>query len=110
MEDTSGSGRAGREAAAGRIGSSVVDEWLTCARDAVADAAGVPPAELELDAEAEETLLDLARIAAHASGARTNAPLLCYLVGRAQRDVDLATLARAVRALTRVRRAASVTH
>ena len=30
------------------------------------------------------TLLALAGDAAHESGARTNAPLLCYLVGRAQ--------------------------
>jgi Domain of unknown function (DUF6457) len=74
-----------------------VDQWLTEARDAVARAAGVPPDELELDEEATRTLLDLARIAAHDSGERTNAPLLCYLVGRAQRGVELATLADAVR-------------
>jgi hypothetical protein len=74
-----------------------VDEWLTEARDAVARAAGVPPDELELDEESTRTLLDLARIAAHDSGERTNAPLLCYLVGRAQRGVELETLADAVR-------------
>jgi hypothetical protein len=74
-----------------------MDEWLTEARDAVARAAGVPPDELELDDEATRTLLDLARIAAHDSGERTNAPLLCYLVGRAQRGVELETLADAVR-------------
>jgi hypothetical protein len=74
-----------------------VDEWLTEARDAVARAAGVPPDELELDEESTRTLLDLARIAAHDSGERTNAPLLCYLVGRAQRGVQLETLADAVR-------------
>jgi Domain of unknown function (DUF6457) len=74
-----------------------VDEWLTEARDAVARAAGVPPDELDLDAEATRTLLDLARIAAHESGERTNAPLLCYLVGRAQRGIELETLADAVR-------------
>jgi hypothetical protein len=34
------------------------------------------------------TLLDLARIAAHESGDRTNAPLLCYLLGRAGTDLD----------------------
>jgi tRNA threonylcarbamoyladenosine biosynthesis protein TsaB len=43
----------------------------------------VSPDELELEPEAVATLLDLARIAAHESGKRTNAPLLCYLVGRA---------------------------
>ncbi len=42
-------------------------------------------------------LLDLARIAAHNSGERTNAPLLCYLVGRAQGNTPLDDLADAVR-------------
>jgi len=59
-----------------------VDEWLAEARDKLAAAARIGCEELELDAETEKTLLDLARIAAHDSGARTNAPLLCYLVGR----------------------------
>jgi hypothetical protein len=74
-----------------------MDEWLTDARDALAEAAGVRPEELELDDEQVRTLLDLARIAAHESGERTNAPLLCYLVGRAQGGADLDTLADAVR-------------
>jgi Domain of unknown function (DUF6457) len=51
------------------------------------------------DADAS-TLLDLARIAARMSGDRTNAPLLCYLVGRAAGDSDLAALADAVRRST----------
>ena len=74
-----------------------MDAWLSNARDALAQAAGVPPEELELDDDAVRTLLDLARIAAHYSGDRTNAPLLCYLVGRAQTGADLETLAAAVR-------------
>jgi hypothetical protein len=74
-----------------------MDAWLTEMRDALARAAGVPAEELELDDEQERTLLDLARIAAHDSGERTNAPLLCYLVGRARREVDLETLADAIR-------------
>jgi hypothetical protein len=57
----------------------------------------VAPDELDLDDEQARTLLDLARIAAHDSGERTNAPLLCYLVGRAQGGADLETLADAVR-------------
>ena len=78
-----------------------MDAWLRDARDAVADAAGVPPDELELSDADAATLLDLARIAAHESGERTNAPLLCYLVGRAQRDgVGLDSLADAVRRTT----------
>jgi hypothetical protein len=60
-----------------------MDKWLTDARDAVADAAGIDRGSLELSAADEATILDLARIAAHSSGERTNAPLLCFLVGRA---------------------------
>jgi hypothetical protein len=76
-----------------------MDPWLTRARDALA-AEGAAPDELELSDDDTKTLLELARIAAHASGDRTNAPLLCYLVGRAQRDADLASLADAVRRST----------
>jgi Domain of unknown function (DUF6457) len=76
-----------------------MDAWLEEARQALADAAGVRPEELELSDANAATLLDLARIAAHESGERTNAPLLCYLVGhaagRSDRDVD--SLADAVR-------------
>jgi hypothetical protein len=75
-----------------------MDSWLRDVRDAVAAAAGVPAETLELSDEDAATLLDLARIAAHDSGERTNAPLLCYLVGLAQRDgADLDSLADAVR-------------
>jgi hypothetical protein len=74
-----------------------VDAWLTGARDAVAAAAGVTPSELELSDEDAATLLDLARIAAHDSGDRTNAPLLCYLLGRGRGGASLDDLADAVR-------------
>jgi hypothetical protein len=77
-----------------------VDPWLTRARDALAEAGAMPADEMVLDDAAVAMLLDLASVAAHESGARTNAPLLCYLVGRAERDVDLDTLASAVRAAT----------
>ena len=74
-----------------------MDAWLQDARAALAEAAGLDAGELELsDAEAA-ILLDLARIAAHDSGERTNAPLLCYLVGRARGGADVETLADAVR-------------
>jgi hypothetical protein len=77
-----------------------MDSWLTQARDAVAAEAGIDPATLELSGADAGTLLDLARIAAHDSGDRTNAPLLCYLVGRAQGTRDLGELAEAVRRST----------
>jgi Domain of unknown function (DUF6457) len=74
-----------------------VDPWLTEMRDAIATVAGAEPARLELSDDDARTLLDLARIAAHVSGERTNAPLLCYLVGRAQGDRSVDELAAAVR-------------
>ena len=77
-----------------------MDEWLTRARDSIADEAGIEPAALALTQEDADTLLDLARIAAHVSGERTNAPLLCYLVGRAQGTGSLAALAEAIRRST----------
>jgi hypothetical protein len=76
---------------------AAVDAWLAQARDALARARGTTADELQLSDEDVRTLLDLARIAAHESGERTNAPLLCYLVGRAQGDGTLDALADAVR-------------
>jgi Domain of unknown function (DUF6457) len=73
-----------------------MDAWLSEARDVLARVAGVPPETLELSEEEAETLLELARVASHESGARTNAPLLCYLVGRAQGAASLDELAAAV--------------
>jgi hypothetical protein len=77
-----------------------MDAWLTEARDSLALASGVPAEQLDLDEEQSRTLLDLARIAAHDSGDRTNAPLICYLVGRAQGGAQLDELAEAVRKST----------
>ena len=73
-----------------------MDAWLSNARDAIARAAGIEPSELELSDADTRTLLDLARIAAHVSGERTNAPLLCYLLGRAEGSRTLDELADAV--------------
>ena len=74
-----------------------MDTWLAQARDALAAETGVDRAELELSDADADTLLDLARIAAHVGGERTNAPLLCYLVGRAQGTHTIDQLAKAVR-------------
>jgi hypothetical protein len=70
-----------------------MNRWL---RDAV-DAVGGGAELSEGDAEA---LLELARIAAHKSGDRRNAPLLCYLIGRVQGERDLDELLEAVRRST----------
>jgi hypothetical protein len=77
-----------------------VDQWLTGARDALVHASGIPAEKLELGDEDAAILLELARVAAHESGERTNAPLLCYLVGRAQGGASLDELAEAVRRST----------
>jgi hypothetical protein len=71
-----------------------VDDWLTQARDRLAQAAGEGPSTLDLSQADIDELLELARIAAHESGERINAPLLCYLVGfaHARSGVELATL------------------
>jgi hypothetical protein len=61
-----------------------VNEWLSARADALAAEAGVPRELLQLAPSDIERLLDLAGHAARDSGARTNAPLLCYLVGLAQ--------------------------
>ena len=61
-----------------------MDEWLREARDRLAEAAGQGPDSLELSQAEIDELLELARLAAHDSGERINAPLLCYLVGLAR--------------------------
>ena len=54
------------------------------ARDRLAEAPGESPESLELSQAEIDELLELARLAAHESGERINAPLLCYLVGLAR--------------------------
>jgi Domain of unknown function (DUF6457) len=68
--------------------------WLEEARERLEEASGV---RLELTDGMRATLLDLARTAAHESGERRNAPLLCYLLGRADRGSDLDVLTEALR-------------
>jgi len=61
-----------------------VNDWLAARADALAKRSGVDRAALELTDKEIDRLLELAGHAAHESGARTNAPLLCYLVGLAR--------------------------
>ena len=78
-----------------------MNSWLSQQADALAAAAGLDRAALELDSDEIDALLDLARIAAHESGDRRNAPLLCHLVGAARASGKSVTeLAEAVRAST----------
>jgi hypothetical protein len=60
-----------------------MDGWLEEARAKLAAEVGDEPSSYDLTRPEVEELLELARIAAHESGERTNAPLLCYLVGLA---------------------------
>jgi hypothetical protein len=75
-----------------------VDDWLSAARDRLAEAVGEAPDGIALSQVEIDELLELARIAAHESGERINAPLLCYLVGvaRGRTGADLETLVDAV--------------
>ncbi|MBD0317405.1 MAG: hypothetical protein ICV71_02695 [Thermoleophilia bacterium] len=59
-------------------------EWLQGARDRLASEGGGERADYELGRDEIDALLELARVAAHESGERTNAPLVCYLVGLAR--------------------------
>jgi Domain of unknown function (DUF6457) len=71
-----------------------MDGWLEEARSKLADVVGEDPSAYDLSRAEMDELLELARIAAHESGERTNAPLLCYLVGlaRGRHDRELADL------------------
>ena len=60
-----------------------MDAWLEEARGKLAAAVGDERAAYDLTPEETDELLELARVAAHGSGERINAPLLCYLVGLA---------------------------
>jgi hypothetical protein len=58
-----------------------VNEWLSLRADMLAAGTGVSRELLELSPDDIDRLLDLAGFAAHDSGSRTNAPLLCFLAG-----------------------------
>ena len=51
-------------------------DWLETSRKSLADAVGAPASEYDLGPAEIERLLELARVAAHDSGDRTNAPLV----------------------------------
>ncbi|HEX7627095.1 MAG TPA: DUF6457 domain-containing protein [Gaiellaceae bacterium] len=67
-----------------------MDEWLKRV------AAAIGSSE-ELTGEEADALLQIARIAAHESDDRRNAPLLTYLIGRSRGDRSLAEILEAVR-------------
>jgi hypothetical protein len=67
-----------------------VNEWLAARARALGIERDLTPDEISL-------LLNVAGDAAHESGARTNAPLLCYLLGRAQGERTLDELVQILR-------------
>ena len=70
-----------------------MNEWLQrVAREVGSDE--------ELSEDDAEALLKIARIAAHTSDDRRNAPLLTYLIGRARGDRPLAEILEAVQRST----------
>ncbi len=58
-------------------------DWLHETLTAIADRTGLDASAVEPDADVRRALLDIARVASHTSGDRTNAPLLCYVLGQA---------------------------
>jgi hypothetical protein len=61
-----------------------VHEWLVRAVERLAAETGATTTELALTQAEIDELLELARVAAHESGERINAPLVSYLVGLAR--------------------------
>ena len=60
-----------------------VDAWLEAAGERLARETGSERSEYVLSQANIDDLLELARVGAHESGQRINAPLVCYLAGLA---------------------------
>ena len=72
--------------------------WLQQVSERIASICQQDSAALSVTPDQARELLELAGVAAHTSGNRTNAPLLCYVLGLAVgRGVALSELALAVR-------------
>jgi hypothetical protein len=57
--------------------------WISDITTRITSATGIDAGMLSIEADDAEELLRLAGVAAHTSGDRTNAPLLCHVLGRA---------------------------
>ena len=57
--------------------------WIADMTSRIARSTGIDAGTLTIGADEAEELLRLAGVAAHTSGDRTNAPLLCHVLGRA---------------------------
>ncbi len=58
-----------------------MDEWLEAASERLARETGSERSGYALSQAEIDDILELARVAAHESGERINAPLVCYLAG-----------------------------
>ncbi len=73
--------------------------WIDDVIKHIGDVHGLDLQSISVSESEAEVLLDLAGLAAHSSGARTNAPLLCHVLGRARsQGVSLEALSETVRA------------
>jgi len=71
--------------------------WITDITARLTAATGIEPGILAVDAADADIVLRLAALAAHESGERINAPLLCHVLGRAVAlGIPLEALARIV--------------
>jgi hypothetical protein len=57
--------------------------WISDLTGRLAQAGGIDADALSIDPDNAQKLLRLAAVAAHSSGDRTNAPLLCHVLGLA---------------------------
>ncbi len=72
--------------------------WLEQMGERLATTSGQAAGSLAVTPDHARALLELAGVAAHSSGNRTNAPLLCYVLGLAVgRGARFSELAEAVR-------------
>jgi hypothetical protein len=72
--------------------------WLDAVTQHIATRTGIDAGTLAVSSDDAQALLDLAGYAAHDTGERTNAPLLCHVLGRAvAQGASLADLDAAVR-------------
>jgi hypothetical protein len=80
-------------------------EWLEAASQRLSDGVGDEPELYRFREDEMNALLDLAGVAAHEGGHKSNAPLLCYLVGFARGRHPGLGLEDAIRAATMERAA-----
>ncbi len=74
--------------------------WIDDVTDQIAPLTDVDPHELRMSPDLKREILDVARIAAHESGERINAPFLCYVLGVAVgKGASLEELAAPIHAL-----------